>query len=229
MQASARIARVAAAGLGLVLLGAGCANIITFSKDARRDGLVHFEQGRFADAAGSFQNAVRQNPRDYRSMYYLGASYDALDRPQQALAWHKAALDALPLTLEGKQDIAFRTRIINGLAGAIGKSDPRDEELNAYVARARGSADPYDHLLVAQIYAAKGDADSAIEAFNMAALNGPKAGPVYREYGLYLEHVGQREAAEQQIARAAQLLPQDPEVAAARQRLSGMAATPVSQ
>ena len=67
---------------------AGCASsdVVTFSKDARREGIAKYEAGQYGDASGSFRNATRQNPRDYRSHYYLGACYEQMGQHQQAIA-----------------------------------------------------------------------------------------------------------------------------------------------
>src|SRR5437764_84264 len=61
--------------VGLTALGvlaAGCAENITFAKDAKKKGFQQLNDNDYADAAGSFQNAVRQQPGDYEAHFYLG-------------------------------------------------------------------------------------------------------------------------------------------------------------
>ena len=64
----------------VLIAGFGCAEAITYSKDAHKEGMSLYEQGDYVDAAAAFSNAVRQNPRDYPSYFYLGASYQAAAR-----------------------------------------------------------------------------------------------------------------------------------------------------
>src|SRR2546423_6955292 len=72
-------------GLRLLLLGAlmamvgGCASdIITNGKESRDEGIKLYNDGNYADAAGAFGNAIRTDPRDFRSQYYLGASFEQM-------------------------------------------------------------------------------------------------------------------------------------------------------
>src|SRR5215211_2055709 len=44
----------------------GCADTVTFSKDAQTKGLSLYNEGQYADSAGAFRNAVRQRPNDYQ-------------------------------------------------------------------------------------------------------------------------------------------------------------------
>src|SRR5687767_7344729 len=72
--------------------GAGCADVITYASDARRDGLKNMQEGNTVDAAGSFRNAVRQDPRDYKSYYYLGQCYDQMNSQHQAIQSYRSGL-----------------------------------------------------------------------------------------------------------------------------------------
>ncbi len=94
-------AAVLLAGLSLGMSG-GCADVITYAKDARRDGLSNMREGNYVDAAGSFRNAVRQDPRDYKSYYYLGQCYDRMASTHQAIGSYRSGLDVMNVTLEGK-------------------------------------------------------------------------------------------------------------------------------
>src|SRR4051812_32837820 len=95
-----------AAVLAVVIL-AGCQQeIISHNPESRAAGVKEFSDGSYADAAGSFRNAVRADPRDYKSQFYLGECYEKMNQPQQALQAYKASLDAQPRTLAGKADKA---------------------------------------------------------------------------------------------------------------------------
>src|SRR5882757_11187366 len=69
----------------LLVAGFGCAEAITYAKDAHKEGMSLYEQGDYVDAVAAFSNATRQNPRDYPSYYYLGASYQAMGSYQQSI------------------------------------------------------------------------------------------------------------------------------------------------
>src|SRR5439155_9322796 len=92
-----------------LFIGAGgCADSLSYAKDARRDGMALYNEGNYTEATAAFNNATRQDPRDYRSYYYLGASNEAEHQYQRAISAYHSCLDVKPLTLEGKNDVAFR-------------------------------------------------------------------------------------------------------------------------
>jgi tetratricopeptide (TPR) repeat protein len=212
---------LASAIVGIACLGlAGCADMVTYSKDSRREGVELYNRGAYADSAGAFRNAVRQNPRDYRSYYYLGASNEQLGQFQQAIAAYKTSYSVITTTMEGKQDTAFRVRVMNGLASAIAKSDTREVELNALEQRARTRSIPDDWYTLGRIYAIRGDADGAIEALTRAATIDPNNYHFARDAGLYLEQVGQTAQAVPLLRRAYGLSGgEDQQVAAALRRM----------
>src|SRR5439155_17297520 len=115
------------AAVGGLFAFAGCQQeIISHAPQARAEGVKAYEQGQYADAAGSFRNAIRSDPRDYKSQFYLGQSYEQMRQYQQAIQAYKASLDAQPLTLAGKEDQTQRLKTIDALASVISKSDQRD-------------------------------------------------------------------------------------------------------
>ena len=63
----------------LLLAASGCVTpeVVNYEKDARKTGLKEYQEGNYASAAGSFKNAIRSEPRDYKAYYWLGASYQA--------------------------------------------------------------------------------------------------------------------------------------------------------
>ncbi|MCS7034128.1 MAG: tetratricopeptide repeat protein [Phycisphaerae bacterium] len=206
--------------LVLVLIAGGCADLVTYSKDSRRAGIELYNRQAYADAAGAFRNAVRQNPRDYRSYYYLGACNDQLGHYQQAIAAYKTSYQVIDTTVDGRQDPDFRYRVLNGLAGAIARSDTREIELNSLENRVRTRSIPDDHYLLAKVYALRGDADRAIQSFERVITIAPNNFHYAREAGLYLESLGQHDRAVPILQRAYSLNNHDPQVIAALRRLN---------
>ena len=224
MITSAR-SRTALASIGFALAAAlfvgGCQQeIISSNPRARTQGIKEFSEGNYADAAGSFRNAIRSDPRDYKSQFYLGQSYEQLTQYQQSIQAYKASLDAQPRTLAGREDQAQKIQTIEALASVISKSDQRDAEVNAIESAARQNNRPQDYLLLAKICQNRGDADSALDAYNRAFIIDPKDFVLAKEYGLYLEQVGQKKKAEQTLRKAYAMNANDMEVNEALRRLN---------
>jgi Flp pilus assembly protein TadD len=163
---------------------------------------------------------VRQNPRDYRSYYYLGAATEQSGQFQQAIAAYKTSYSIIVTTTEGRNDPDFRMRALNGLASAIAKSDTREVEINALDRAVKTRSLPDDHYLLGRIHAIRGDADNAIECLTRAATIEPNNFYFARDAGLYLEQVGQTSRAVPMLRRAFTLSDgRDPQVSAALRRL----------
>lgn len=206
----------------LIAVGvAGCTQeVLSSNPSARAQGMKEFGEGNYADAAGSFRNAVRSDPRDYRSQFYLGQCYEQSKQWQQAIQAYKASLDAQPRTLAGQEDQAQRQRTLDALASVIAKCDQQDAETNQIEQTAKASNQPQDWLLLGKIYADRGDADSAINAYNRAFLINPKDFIVTKTFGLYLEQIGQKQRAEQTLRKAYTLNANDEQVNEALRRLN---------
>src|ERR1700744_3746982 len=79
------LAAVSTVATSAFLLSAGgCADALVYAKDAHNQGMELYNEGDYADAAGAFENATRQDPRDYGSYYYMGACYDQMKDYRQA-------------------------------------------------------------------------------------------------------------------------------------------------
>ena len=206
----------------IAALLAGCqgGEIISRNPKSRAAGMKDFNDGNYADAAGSFKNALRSDPRDYKSQFYLAQCYENLKQYQQAVQAYKASLDSQPLTLAGKEDVAGRIRTTEALAQCISKSDNRDAEINALEASAKANNSARDWMLLALIYRNRGDADSALDSFNRAYLITPKDFVITKEYGLYLEQVGQKQKATFTLKKAYALNQNDEQVNDALRRLN---------
>jgi tetratricopeptide (TPR) repeat protein len=204
-------------------IGGGCSSsseIINHSPGQRAEGVRQYQEGNYADAAGSFRQAIRSDPRDYKSQFYLAQSYENLKQYQQAIQAYKASLDAQPRTLAGKEDKEQRLATIKALASCIAKSDTNNAETNQIETAAKNGKQAQDWLLLANIHRDRGDADSALDAYNRAALSDPKDFDVVKEYALYLEQVGQQQQAAKQLKKAYSLNQNDDQVNNALRRLN---------
>jgi tetratricopeptide (TPR) repeat protein len=105
------------------------------------------------------------------------------------------------------------------LAACIAKCDRRDAEVNLLEQTARKTQSSRDFYMLAKIHRFRGDPDSAVDAYNRAALKDPKDYSLIKEYGLYLEQIGQAQKAEYQLRKAYAMKNTDEEVAAALRRV----------
>jgi len=213
----------AAMCFGVIGGAGGCSSsseMINHSPSQRAEGIRQYEEGNYADAAGSFRQAIRSDPRDYKSQFYLAQSYENLKQYQQAIQAYKASLDAQPRTLAGKEDKEQQIATIKALASCIAKSDTNNAETNLIEQAAKNGKQAQDWLLLANIHRDRGDADSALDAYNRAALSDPKDFIVVKEYALYLEQVGQQQRAAQQLKKAYSLNQNDDQVNNALRRLN---------
>ena len=209
--------------ISLVMGGLGCADVLTYSQDSQREGLRFYKEGQYAEAAGSFRNAVRQEPRLYTSYYYLGRSYFEMGQYQQSIQAFKTCLDTMETHIDGRHDDQTRSLALDGLAMAVGKSPDHDSELAVVQKRASSRGSAQDYLLLGKIQRYSGDADGALDAYNRAALLEPTNFAIVKEFGLYLEQLGQAERAEVPLRRAYQIKPDDEEVVAAMKRIGVVA------
>jgi tetratricopeptide (TPR) repeat protein len=201
------------------LMVGGCADVLTYSKDSQQKGLELYREQQFADAAGAFRNAVKQNPQNYQSFFYLGESEEQLNQHEQAIAAFRTSLNVMTHSLMGHSDIEFRQNVLNGLASAIAKSDRHDEEVNSIQSQATTNGSAEDWFLLAKVFAYRGDADSAIEAYSRAEMMDPQNFYIAKEYGLYLERTGQTQKAELPLRKAYTLNSTDPDVNNALRRI----------
>src|SRR5207302_10435917 len=122
---------------------------------------------------------------------------DADGRYQEAIEQYRSSLDIMNLTYEGKEDTAFRLKVLDGLAMTAGnpKADPHDNQLNQFERQAKSSQKAEDFYLLAKIYRNRGDADMALENYQHSVLLDNKYFPALKEYGLFLQQVGQNQRA----------------------------------
>jgi tetratricopeptide (TPR) repeat protein len=203
----------------------GCADSLSYAKDARRDGMALYNEGNYTEATAAFANATRQDPRDYHSYYYMGASYQAKHQYQEAISAYRACLDVMPLSLDGKNDVPFRYRAIDSLATAISKSATYGTETVALEQKCSGKAAVEDQWLLAKIYRYTCDADAAIEAYNKAVLIAPNHFAIAKEAGLYEQGLGQNESAKFALKKAYAINASDEQVNDGLRRLGVIVAS----
>ena len=135
---------------------------------------------------------------------------------QQAAQSHLASLQVMDVTLEGKQDKAFRAKTIDGLAIALAKGQDRTATISMPQPGKRPAEDAW---LRAKVQRYSGDADAALEAYTQASLQDANDPYIAKDYGLYLAELGQTQTADVQLRRAYRLNPADQEIASALSRL----------
>lgn len=203
--------------LPLVLVVGGCGDMLTYSKDYQRTGEAQLAAGNYDTAAGAFRSAVQQDPRDYKSAYYLGKTYEAMGSPQDAMQAYMSSLSVMDQTLEGKADASFRTQTLDALARTAAKTD-RNAATN--LALSPNSKRPAEAaLLTAKINRYSGDADAAVQSYGQALEQEPRNFAIAKEYGLYLEQLGAAKRADPVLRRAYALNTEDEQVASALRRI----------
>ena len=207
-----------ALGLVVALVG-GCGEMITYSKDSRKAGQASLQAGQLNDAAGAFRDAIRQNPRDFRSYRYLAQTYHKLGQDGEAVLNYKLSLQTQALSDAGKDDKAFRQETIEQLASLLAQSDPQDIEINRLQSEAATDTDGEKYYILARTFAHRGDPDTALSMYAQAMQQNPASAPIARDYGLYLEQLGQRDAAVPVLEQAYRLDPANTQIDAALRRV----------
>jgi len=119
----------------------------------------------------------------------------------------------------GRRDTKLKYLVLDGLANAIASSDARDSDMNSVEAKARDRQTSDDYLLLAKIDVDRRDADSAIDAYDRACMLDPQNFYIAKEYGLYLERLGQTDRAAAPLRRAYTLNNNDQQVNDALRRI----------
>jgi tetratricopeptide (TPR) repeat protein len=218
------LARLLVGSLAVVLLAVntGCTDTVTFSRNNREAGIIAYNEARYTDSAGSFRAALKQDPRDYQSHYWLGQSLLQMGQPQSASVAFRSCLDTRTVTLAGKEDESIQGKALEGLAQCIVKSDDTDVEVNKIEQIARGASGAkaaQEFFLLGKVYRHRGLPDMALDYYNRACLQDNRNFTYLKEYGLYLEQLQQNANAEQTLRQAYALNSNDAEVNAGLQRL----------
>jgi Tfp pilus assembly protein PilF len=164
----------------------GCAESFTTSRQSHEQGMQLYRQQNYGDAAGVFRDAVKQEPRDYQSQFYLGVCYDQLQQHQLAFNQYRKTLEIMAAGLEGRHDEAFRQVVLDTYAVAVARYDEHEVELAELERRAAADATVDDLFLLAKTYRLRGDVDLALKYYRMAAEADKWNFHVRKELGLYL-------------------------------------------
>jgi Tfp pilus assembly protein PilF len=197
--------------LAACLLG-GCADVVTFSQDFKREGLRQYNRGEFVDAAGSFKAAAKQDPTDYQTQYYLGLSYEKIGDFHSAVEAYKLCLALRPAMPAGRADVPMRERVTSRLAALIAHADFAEAEINSIQAKADAEHSPDDYRLLARIFALRGDADSAVDNYRRAVSYAQDDFVLTKEYAFYLLKINQTAEGTRVLKIAWQLYPNDRQV-----------------
>ena len=193
--------------------------MFTKYEDPQTVGLRQYQEKNYAEAAAAFRTAVRKDPRDYKSQYYLAVACDAEQRYQESIEAYRATLQIMKLTYNGQDDVDFRMKVLDGFARTVAKSDTHDAELNQLERQAKTSQQSEGFFLLAKIFRYRGDADLALENYQHATLLDNKNFPLLKEYGLYLQQLNQTQRAEATLAQAYRVNDKDPQVVTALRQL----------
>ncbi len=213
-----------ALGLSVAVATGGCGpETFTYAKDARAEGMTLYGQSDYVAAAAAFANATRQDPRDYQSYYYLGASYQATNSYTQAIAAYRNCLATAPMTLAGKQDVALHYRAVDNLAQCIAKGGTSSDEETALEAKTKSNPNVDDLWMLAKIYRYNSQADEAVETYTKAVMLDATRFDVAKEAGLYELGLNQNDRAALTLKKAYADNPNDDEVNGALRRLGVVA------
>lgn len=213
--------------LGSLFVG-GCTTdmpMFTNQRKARIEGVKLYNSGDPENAAGAFRNAVKTDPRDYRSQYYLGLTYEKLNNYQQAIQAYKSALGIMRDSLAGRDDVDFRQVVMNTLASAIRKHDDSGSE--QALLKEQSSNPKLDSrlraessFLLAKIARMRRDADTALLSYFKGAELDPSDFWLQKEAGLYMLAMGQSKQAGKPLTRASEINSRDAEVNAGLRQLN---------
>jgi tetratricopeptide (TPR) repeat protein len=213
-------AAIASILLAVLFFTTGCTEVLTYANKSRDEGMRLYDQRYYADAAGAFRNAIRQDPRDYRSQYWLGLCYDELKQHHQAFSSFRTSLDVMtqlgPNFVEGD----FRQQVLDAYGASIARHDDNESEINALTKRAASSNTGEEWFILAKAFRLRGDADRAVDAYTRAARVAGDDFFIRKEFGLYLlDPLGQNKDAEYWLRMANRLEPRDEQVNAGLAKL----------
>jgi len=213
-------AAIASLLVSLSLISTGCTEVLTYANKSREEGLRLYNEHYYADAAGAFRNSIRQDPRDYRSQYYLGLCYDELKQHHQAFAQFRTSLDVMSQLGPVFVDPNFRQQVLDAYGASVARYDENESEVDALTKRAQNGSSGEEWFILAKAFRLRGDADRAIDAYTRAARVAGENFFIRKEFGLYLlDPLAQNQEAEYWLRLANRLQPYDEAVNAGLAKL----------
>jgi tetratricopeptide (TPR) repeat protein len=207
------------AGAMLVsLLGCG-SDVLTWSKEAKAQGIQDYNDGRYAEAAGAFSNAIRQTPTDFESEYWLALSYEQMQSYHESIDAYKTCLRLMPAPGTVYYNAAMHDSAFDRLARIVARFDPTGRETDLIVQTAAQSGSSEDYRLLGWVFRYRGDADSALTNYRHSVQIDPNNFVAQRELGMYLEQLNQNQEAGQVLRDAYRLNQNDSRVNNALRRL----------
>jgi tetratricopeptide (TPR) repeat protein len=215
---------LAAVAVGSLCIVTGCGtDMLTYAQDAKREGIGQYNDGNYADAIGSFRNAVRQDPTDAEAEYWLGLSYEQTQNYHEAINAYKTALAVMPEWGSAHFNRGLHDKAFDRLARVIAQDDPANVEVDMISTEAQSSKSDIDYWLLGRIFRYRGDADTAMDDYHRSIQINPDNFIVQKELGLYLEQLGQMQEASAVLRDAYRLNQYDDEV---NQALRNIGMTP---
>lgn len=209
----------AALGGAIVLSLAGCGDMLTWAADAKKQGIEQYNDGRYAEATGSFRNAARQDPTDPQTEYWLGLSYEQTHCYHEAINAYKTALRLQPDPSSVRFDHQMHDNAFDRLARVVAQTDTDNTETDLIVKTAADTKASDQYRLLGRIFRYRGDADTALENYRRAVQFAPDNYVAQKELGLYLEVLGQNQEAGQVLRDAYRLNQGDQDIDSALRRL----------
>jgi tetratricopeptide (TPR) repeat protein len=207
------------AGLAFLSLSACGTDMLTYSQDAKHAGIGLYNDGRYAEAAGAFRNAVRQDPTDPEAEYWLGLSYEQTGSYHESIIAYKTALDVMPEPTSAKFSQDLFNKTFDRLAYVIATKDETSVETDLLASSAQSNSSAQDYWLLGRVFRYRGDADTSLDDYHRSIRLNPENFPCQKELGLYLEQLGQIQEASAVLRDAWRLNPNDQDIDAALRRV----------
>jgi tetratricopeptide (TPR) repeat protein len=186
---------LAASASVLAISIVGCGDMITYSHEAKAQGISQYDDGHYAEAAGSFRNAIRQDPTDPSSAYWLGMSYEQTNSWHEAIDAYKTCLRLIQNPKSTPADTDLYNNAFDHLASVVSKTDISDTEIDATTKIALADKASEQYRLLGRIMRYRGDADTALDDYRRAVRLSPDNYAATKELGIYLEKLSQNQEA----------------------------------
>lgn len=180
-------------------------DVLTWAKDAKAEGIQKYNDGKYAEAAGCFRNAIRQDPIDPETEYWLAICYEQTGSYHESIEAYKTSLQLMPARGTVHYSITMHDSAFDRLAHIVACNDSTGTEIDLIAASATKRNDSEQYRLLGRIFRYRGDADSSLTNYRRATQIQPDNFAAQRELGLYLEQLSQNEEAGQVLREAYRL------------------------